>query len=172
MSKAKDLDHATRKIRMCFQLLKTLGDRLCQDLNITASMRAVIEQIDEGGPQTVPQIARAKNVSRQHIQLLVDALGEAGMIILKPNPAHRRSSLVELTDAGAAAFWQIREKEAILLQEIAQQFKRNELEQANAFLLKFADQLKQIMDLNPSSSPLNDPSSYNDPSFYNKRSST
>ena len=56
------------------------------------------------GPQTVPTMARARNVSRQHVQKSVDGLAAGGLVSLRDNPAHRRSPIVELSDAGKALF--------------------------------------------------------------------
>jgi DNA-binding MarR family transcriptional regulator len=52
------------------------------------------------GPQTVPQLARERSVTRQHVQALVNPLVEAGYVELLDNPAHRRSRLVGLTESG------------------------------------------------------------------------
>ena len=51
--------------------------------------------------QTVPSLARARNVSRQHIQKVVDTLVEDGLATLVENPSHKRSKLVTATKAGA-----------------------------------------------------------------------
>ena len=56
------------------------------------------------GPSTVPALARARPVSRQHIQVLVNRLLELGLVETRKNPAHERSSLVALTRAGARRF--------------------------------------------------------------------
>ena len=54
------------------------------------------------GPQTVPQLARARPVARQRIQRLADECAEAGLVVFVTNPAHKRSKLVELTASGEA----------------------------------------------------------------------
>ena len=108
-----------RQIRACFNHLKLLGDELLRDLGITSAMRGVMESLEIVGEQTVPQIAKTKGVSRQHIQLLVDALGEAELIGIFTNPQHKRSSLVRLTESGAEAFKEIRRKEVVILEEMA-----------------------------------------------------
>jgi hypothetical protein len=41
---------------------------------MTAGKRGVLKGLDRLGPQTVPQMARARPVSRQHIQTLVNRL--------------------------------------------------------------------------------------------------
>ena len=65
-----------------------------------------------GGAMTVPQIAKLKGVTRQHIQLLADALVAAGLAAVKENPAHRRSSLIALTEKGKRVFAKMRAREA------------------------------------------------------------
>ena len=72
-----------------------------------------------GGPRTVPDIARRKSVTRQHIQLLVDELVEAELVELRPNPAHQRSPLVALTRRGEAIFAAGRRREAPLIEQLA-----------------------------------------------------
>lgn len=61
---------------------------------------AVLEIIDRRGALTVPEIARERSTSRQNIQTLVDRLAACGRIELSSNPAHKRSVLVSLTQAG------------------------------------------------------------------------
>jgi DNA-binding MarR family transcriptional regulator len=52
------------------------------------------------GPRTVPSIARRLGQARQSVQRVVHDLAAAGLVDLRPNPDHRRSSLVALTPAG------------------------------------------------------------------------
>lgn len=71
---------------------------------LSIGVRAVLERLELAGTaETVPQIARTLELSRQFVQRMVnDALAQ-GFVELQPNPAHRRSSLVALTDPGRAA---------------------------------------------------------------------
>jgi DNA-binding MarR family transcriptional regulator len=48
----------------------------------------------------VPVLARARGVSRQHVQVVVDALEAEGLVTLEHNPDHRRSRLVRVTPEG------------------------------------------------------------------------
>ncbi len=128
------VDALTRQIRACFNRLKALGDALHVDLGVTAAMRAVLEHLDEAGRQTVPQIARAKGVSRQHIQMLVNALAANALVATSDNPADRRSPHVVLTREGKAAFRQIRKREASLLVAAAAALADSDLPAAQASL--------------------------------------
>lgn len=90
-----------------------------QDSAITMPLRAVLERLSDHGPATVPQIARALWVARQAVQRLVNDAMELGLVHRIPNPAHRRSLLIELTADGRAAFDEIRDREAVALRAIA-----------------------------------------------------
>src|SRR5262245_28999821 len=111
MTKAERLVALTRAVRGLFNRLKALGDDLHGDLTITTAMRAVMETLAEAGPMTVPQIAKSKGVTRQHIQLLADALSGGGWVTVKDNPAHKRSSLIALTEKGKRMFAKMRVRE-------------------------------------------------------------
>lgn len=67
----------------------------------SGTYREILADLYERGPQTVPQLARRRRVSRQHIQVLANRMEQAGLISPAPNPAHRRSQLIRLTEAGA-----------------------------------------------------------------------
>jgi DNA-binding MarR family transcriptional regulator len=69
---------------------------------LTAGLRGVLRGLDRRGPQTVPQMARERNCSRQHIQLLVNQLEAEDLVELTENIAHKRSRLVRLTSRGKA----------------------------------------------------------------------
>lgn len=60
--------------------------------------------LEEQGPLTVPQLARERQVSRQHVQTVVNELLERGWLELVENPSHKRSKLVRFTPLGVATF--------------------------------------------------------------------
>lgn len=108
-----------REIRTSFNQLKTLADRLHEDLGVNPSMRAVMESLAAGGPQPVPGIAREKGVSRQHVQTIMNSLQAAGLVVSADNPAHKRSPHFDLTPAGREIFAVIEGREAEPLRRIA-----------------------------------------------------
>lgn len=132
----------TSAIRLAFNRLKGLGDELHSDVGVTTAMRAVMETLAGQGPMTVPQIAKLKGVTRQHIQLLADALVEAGLASVKTNPAHRRSSLIALTDKGRRLFVKMGAREAPIIEEVAAEFDAQELERATQVLTRLAARLE------------------------------
>ena len=82
-------------------------------------MRGLLGTLAARGPLTVPQIARAKCVSRQHVQGLVDAFWERRAVRLLANPGHARSSLVDLSDKGRAIVETCSHGDAALIRELS-----------------------------------------------------
>ena len=97
--------------RLLSHALKQWSETLHAELGMTAVMRGLLELILRGGGATVPDMARARGVSRQHVQQQVDALLERGMLERRDNPAHKRSSMIALTDKGRALILSMRAEE-------------------------------------------------------------
>jgi DNA-binding MarR family transcriptional regulator len=109
----------TRSIRECCIYLDALYDALRHDVGITAAMRAVLEALYEHGTQTVPQIARSKKVTRQHIQTLADKLLANKLIASEENPKDRRSPLLRLSEHGETVVERMRTRELRVLTEMS-----------------------------------------------------
>ena len=77
--------------------------------------RIILRSLDRLGPQTVPQLARARPVTRQHIQILANGLIEDGLIAAEENPAHRKSPLLILTPKGKRQLQAMQQREIELL---------------------------------------------------------
>jgi DNA-binding MarR family transcriptional regulator len=101
---ARPFELLVREIRLSFFALKAAAEALHADPDgLTAGHRGVLESLADGA-RTVPALARARPVSRQHIQILVNRLLALGLVLTRENPASRRSPLVELTPAGRERF--------------------------------------------------------------------
>lgn len=85
---------------------------------LSVGVRNVLDQLRRDGERTVPQLARAQDLSRQYTQRMVDQAASDGLVELAPNPAHRRSRLVRLTPAGDAAITAVIERELALLERV------------------------------------------------------
>lgn len=129
-SSAADLYRLIVEIRRAFNALASAGDDLHADLGITSAMRALMEHLSDNGPATVPDIARAKNVSRQHIQQMANALEEMGLLSFVANPRHKRSPFAALTEKGVDTFKEIRSREAQVLADLASRLQGEEVGRA------------------------------------------
>jgi DNA-binding MarR family transcriptional regulator len=99
------------EVRLLYQSLIQIGEEIHQGSNISMGMRAVLEYLDRNGAATVPQVARARRVTRQRIQTLVNALLAMNLVENRPNPASRRSPLISLSTTGAATILDMRRRE-------------------------------------------------------------
>lgn len=109
-------------------LLIAEGDTMTQNLGLTSARWKVIGVIAlSNSGLTVPGIARVLGQSRQAVQRLTDVMVEDGLVQYQPNPKHKRSVLVTLTEAGKDAYhslrevqdpWAIRNTEDIPIEEL------------------------------------------------------
>lgn len=84
------------------------GNRLTQPLGITSALWQVLGALgfsDE--PLSVPQIATRMGLTRQSVQRNVDILIGRSLVTRVPNPRHRRSVLMTLTEEGQVALQHI-----------------------------------------------------------------
>ncbi len=103
--------------RALFHRLKVVVEQIHKEGQMSGGLRGVLRSLLTDGPQTVPQMARTRPTSRQHIQVLVNRLLEMGLVELVDNPAHKRSRLVSLTPAGKKRIDAMNQREAALLQK-------------------------------------------------------
>ena len=86
--------------------------------SITLGMRAILEFLSLNGPTSVPNIARSRRVTRQHIQVLVNDLLDEGCVELGANPAHKRSPLVRLTKRGEQTLARMSKRETAVFGDL------------------------------------------------------
>lgn len=100
------------EVRMLLHRAVQVAEELHAGEPVSLGMRGVLEFLLGNGPTSVPQIARRRFVTRQHIQSLVNRLLAEGLVDLDENPAHRRSALVALTPAGRRLIERMLKREA------------------------------------------------------------
>ncbi len=99
------------EVRLLWHAMSRAGERLHEKERVTLGMRAVLEFLALHGPSTVPQVARSRHVTRQHVQSLANELVELRLAALAANPAHKRSPLVRLTAEGEKVIERMRGRE-------------------------------------------------------------
>lgn len=117
-----------------FHRLTVVAEDVHHEGELSAGLRGVMRSLDDYGPQTVPQLARMRPVSRQHIQRLVTELIEHGYVEAIANPAHKKSQLVRLSTMGRDRLVSMREREAALLQRLQLSVSPERLREATAVL--------------------------------------
>jgi DNA-binding MarR family transcriptional regulator len=99
-------------VRRLFRAMGQAADEYLKADGITAADRAVMEFLYPDECLSVPAIARRYSVSRQHVQATVNGLLGKSLLEASPNPRHKRSPLIALTDHGRRLFARVREREA------------------------------------------------------------
>jgi len=120
-------------------------ERLHRRPELTDACRGVLRDLARRGPRTVPQLARGRDCSRQHVQVLVNRLVADGMAEQIANPDHRRSSLVRLTEGGRAALEAMWRREAELAEELPLLSPRADLERAVGVMQELRRALEQAL---------------------------
>lgn len=85
---------------------------------LSVGVRAVLDMLRARGPMTVPQMGRAQALSRQFVQRMVNDAAARGLVESIPNPAHKRSSLIQLTDQGQRAIDTVVNRERAVLRQV------------------------------------------------------
>lgn len=122
--------------RRLFHRLKLVAEALHAADSLTAGERGVLFELAEHGPRSVPQMARVRPVSRQHIQTHVNALLDRSLVERADNPRHLRSKLIRLTGKGSALAAKVKAREARVLTDLGRRVDRKELDRAAETLRK------------------------------------
>jgi DNA-binding MarR family transcriptional regulator len=141
-----EIEALLNEVRLLYHRIVQVGEQLHADESVTLGMRAVLEFLLRNGPTTVPDVARSRSVTRQHIQILVNDLLQQELVVLEENPLHKRSSLVTLTKEGERVIRRMRKRESQLYQATKFGVKRNELETTVKTLGHVRDALNEIGD--------------------------
>ena len=139
-----EIEALLNEVRLLFHRIVQVGEHLHADEPVTMGMRGVLEFLLRNGPATVPDIARSRSVTRQHIQILANDLLQQDLVEFEENPLHKRSSFVTLSKDGERAIQRMRTRESRLYEAARFGVKSNELKAAANTLEQVRNALKQI----------------------------
>lgn len=112
--------------------------------DLTVRMRAVMEILRTHGSQSVPDIAAKLDIKRQYVQLMVNETLASGFTKQIPNPRHKRSPLLVLTDRGRDLIDNIISKELAVMQGICLTFTDEEISTALEVVVAVTEALKTM----------------------------
>lgn len=113
-----------------FHRLRWVAEQIYGEDGRSTARRGILRGLVRYGAQTVPQLARARSVTRQHTQEVVDRLAADGLVERVANPAHARSRLVRATALGEAAVRRMDDVDTRVLVAIGDRVSRRELDAA------------------------------------------
>ena len=106
-------------IRKLIEEIRVVANFIRKRSGFIGSSTRLLQLLQHTGAETVPQLARVGGCSRQNVQLIVNRLTKAGHLELRPNPAHKRSDLLRLTESGETLLASMAEQESRLLAELS-----------------------------------------------------
>ena len=121
---------------LLFFRMKVVAQEVHQQGEMSGGKRSLLRLLSEAEAQTVPKISRARNVTRQHTQTLINELAEEGQVEFFDNPGHKRSPFVQLTAQGQRAVAAMEHREAKLHKQMTMHVPENELRAAVRTLRK------------------------------------
>lgn len=128
------LDGLLHETAVLFHRMRQAAEELHGQGEMSGGRRSVLRELERLGPRTVPQMARSRSSSRQHVQMLVNELAADGSVELVSNPAHKRSRLVRLTRRGSSLVDRMNRREARLFPALGLDVTARELASAAATL--------------------------------------
>lgn len=128
------VDELTFTTALLYFRMRKAAEEMIGEGAQSAGRRSILKSLTSGGPQTVPQMARLRAVSRQHIQKLVNDLVADGLVELTDNPAHRTSRLVRITEKGEAVASATARREAEILPEVSRGIPLEDIRKATRVL--------------------------------------
>jgi DNA-binding MarR family transcriptional regulator len=105
-------------IRRLFRAMGQAADEYLGTFGISAAERATMEFLYPDAKLSVPEIAARYDVSRQHVQVTVNGLLTRGLAVEAPNPRHKRSKLISLSDEGRDLFARVIERDRVAIEQL------------------------------------------------------
>jgi DNA-binding MarR family transcriptional regulator len=130
-------------IRRLFRSMASVSSASLEDLGITAADRAVMEFLYPDERLSVPDIAERYDVSRQHVQVTANRLQDAGFLESQPNPRHKRSRLLALTETGRHVFAEVRRRDAGIVERAFEGIPANDVASTRRTLERLRDALNE-----------------------------
>ena len=126
-----------------FRALGQASDEMLHPSGLSAADRAVMEFLYPDQSLSVPELARKYSVSRQHVQVTVNALLDKGLVTTSENPRHKRSPLVQLSRQGAELFASILDQDRQAIDALFEDVSARDAQTTRATLQSLLDQLGQ-----------------------------
>ena len=141
--KAEQLHQLIWMSRPLMQAAESCVENGLTGTNLTVRMRAVLEILHKYGEQTVPELAARLDIQRQYVQIMCNETLASGFIEQRPNPRHKRSPILTLTNQGSALIEDILSKEMQIMQEMSEDLSTEDIAAALKVILSVVDGLKK-----------------------------
>ncbi|TIH19209.1 MarR family transcriptional regulator [Marinifilum sp. JC120] len=111
---------------------------------LSKAQKINLAHLISSGPMTVSDLAFARGVSRQSVQVGITAMVEQGHVQLVDNPRHKKAKLVEVTDHGRDLYEMSERAENEIIEKAFPGFDAAEVRTATRLLKDVRDKLETL----------------------------
>jgi len=144
LSKLVALDELTWAVVFLYFRQSANAEILYQEGEHSSGRRSLLRTLKMDGPATVPQLARARPVSRQFIQKLANQMATDGLVEFINNPEHKRSKLVRLTAKGEHLLVEMMERDIKVGVWLVQDLNESDLHTATRVVRTLREKLVRV----------------------------
>jgi DNA-binding MarR family transcriptional regulator len=126
------------EVRRASHRLARVARQIHEEDVLTVGERAVLMELSVAGPRTISDMARTRPVSRHKIQVLVNRLVQRSLVRLGENPRRQRSTLASLAPSGKALVRRLLDREARVLDCLAQELTAADVKRAVEVLARLS----------------------------------
>ena len=114
-----ELNRLISETRGFFNDLEEVSRAILERHGLSPQERRLMLGLRKSRRCTVPQLARKRAVSRQFVQVTMNALANRGLVEFLENPEHKRSRLLELTPTGEDLMLAVMAREGEAMHRVA-----------------------------------------------------
>ncbi|MDQ0422228.1 DNA-binding MarR family transcriptional regulator [Peteryoungia aggregata LMG 23059] len=142
MDKCEQLYRLIWMSRPLMQAAEACVERGLDGTGLTVRMRAVLEILHAHGSASVPEIAMKLEIKRQYVQLMVNETLAEGLTVGRPNPRHKRSTMIALTAKGHSLIEDVVRREKQLVEQLGAEIDASDIETALQVVVMLLEKLK------------------------------
>lgn len=140
--RGKELHDLFREVFLLRDVLEQVMEQTHVQAGLSTPKARILRTLAEEGPATVPDLARALNVSRQFVLKICNELCKDQYIEFMDNPRHKTSKLASCTQQGIAARNAFRAQENSLIARALPHADRDEIRAATRLLHILTTQIR------------------------------
>ncbi len=142
MNKSEQLYRLIWMSRPLMQAAEACVESGLEGTGLTVRMRAVLEILHAHGSATVPDIAMRLEIKRQYVQVMVNETLAEDLTTSRPNPRHKTSPMIALTEKGRGLIEDVIAREKRLVERMGSEIDATDVATALDVVVTLIEKLK------------------------------
>ena len=140
---AREIKRILTAINRASAVIKKQYSQTKVDLDMTSARLNVLSAVDTLNHPTISSVARAIKSSRQNIAIIVTSMVEEDLLELKPNPQHKKSKILSITERGIRKLQRSTNQRDDVCDELCGDFDLGELQTTRIILQRLYNRLEK-----------------------------